>query len=208
MGLFSFVGSILGGKSSKKAATKAADAQVQAAQLGIDETRREFDQSRTDQLPWLNAGKSALGAQGDLLGLNGGTSQQASIDALLKSPLYQSLFQNGENTLLANASASGGLRGGNFQAASMNFGRDTLSQVIQSQLANLGGISSQGGATGAGLGQLGAQAAQSISGLYGQQGAANAGKYLAKGAINAQNWNNAGSYLDNVVQQFAGMGGF
>lgn len=207
MGLFSVIGGIFGGGSKKKAAQKAADAQIAFAQKGLDETARQFDQSRADQLPWLQAGQQALGAQSDLLGLGGGAEQAAAIAALKDSPLFQSLFDTGQETLLGNASATGGLRGGNTQGALADFGRDTLSQVIQSQLANLGGISAQGGATGANLGALGANAAGNMADLFNQQGAAKAGMHITKGAINAQNWGNFGSFFDDALAAAVGGGG-
>lgn len=207
MGLFSFVGGLLGGSSKKKAAGKAAAAQIEFAQKGLDETKRQFDISRADQLPWLETGKEALGEQADLLGLNGIDTQEASIASLKDSPLFKALFGAGEEAIMANASATGGLRGGNVQRSLADFGSDTLSQVIERQLANLGGISSQGGATGAGLGALGADAASAMAKLFGQQGSAKAGKYLAKGAINAQNWSNAGSFIDDAITSFLPGGG-
>lgn len=209
MGLFSFVGSLLGGGSKKKAAQKAADAQILFAQKGLDETKRQFDVSRADQLPWLEAGQDALGAQTDLLGLGGAGEQAAAIAALKESPLFQSLFATGNEAIMGNAAATGNLRGGNTINDLASFGRDTISQVIQNQLANLGGISAQGGATGAGLGALGANAASSMAGLFNQQGAAKAGMHLAKGGINAQNWANAGSFIEDAASSFfPGLGSF
>ena len=198
MGLFSFVGGLFGGGKKKKAAQKAADAQIAFAQKGLDETKRQFDISRADQLPWLETGQEALAAQSDLLGLSGMDEQAAAIAALKESPLFQSLFATGNEAILGNASATGNLRGGNTIDNLARFGRDTLSQVIQNQLANLGGISAQGGATGANLGALGANAAANMANLFNQQGAAKAGMHLAKGGINAQNWANAGSFLDDI----------
>lgn len=69
MGLFSSIASIFSGSGNKKAAQQAAAAQVASAQLGVDETRRQFDTSRADNMPFLTAGTRALGAQMDLLGL-------------------------------------------------------------------------------------------------------------------------------------------
>lgn len=189
MGLFSFVGktigSVLGGitgtNAQAKGAAKAADAQVQAAQLGIDESKRQFDLSRADQLPFLQTGQEALSGQADLLGLNGMEKQASSIAALRDSPLFEALFRTGQDTILNNASATGGLRGGNLQSGLANFGSDTLAKVIQSQLQDLGGISSQGGVTAGNLGALGANNSNTIANLLGQQGAARAGNFLAQG---------------------------
>lgn len=180
MGLFSFITDIFDGGKKAKAAKQAADAQVAAAQHGIDAITAQNTLTDQNLAPYLEGGTKALGAQSDLLGLNGGDSQDASIKALQDSPLYKSLFQTGQNTVLANASATGGLRGGNVQNSLARFGSDTLASVIQNQLQNLGGISSQGAQVGLGEGQLGASAATNIASLFGNQGNAQAAGILGK----------------------------
>jgi len=209
LGLFSFigktVGSVLGDltgtNAQAKAAGKAADAQVKLGYAGIDEQRRQFDATQANLQPFVDTGKLALGGQQDLLGLSGGGEQQAAIDALQSSPLFQSLFRQGQDTILNNASATGGLRGGNLQGSLANFGRDTLAQVIQTQLANLGGLSSQGGATGGTLGGLGSNNANSIATLLQGIGADKAGGILAKGNAQA----NGISSGINLAKQLAGL---
>lgn len=190
MGLFSsigkaigsVVGGITGATSASKSAKKAADLQYQAAQQGIDEQRRQFDLSRADSMPWLEAGTGALGGIQDLLGLSGGPQQAAAISALRDSPLFNSLYNAGEEAILANASATGGLRGGNIQRSLADFGSDTLSNVIRQQLADLGGLSGVGVGTAQNLGALGSNASANIAGLLQQGGAAQAGGILAQGA--------------------------
>lgn len=128
-------------------------------------------------------------------------AQQAAITGLQNSPLYESLFRNGENTILANGSATGGLRGGNMQHSLANFGADTLSTVIQNQLANLGGLSGQGANTGGALGSLGQSNANAQSQLYGANGAAAAGGIL--GSAGAM-----GGGISNAFAQIgSGLGG-
>ncbi|MBB4857012.1 hypothetical protein HNO88_000309 [Novosphingobium chloroacetimidivorans] len=199
----------MAGSAQKSAAKKAAAAQTAADQAAIAQQQQQYQQTRTDLAPWMQAGQSALGGQGDLLGLNGAGPQQSSIDALKASPLYASLFGNGQEALLANASATGGLRGGNLQGASMNFGRDTLSAVIQNQLANLGGVSQQGQNAAAQVGNFGANAANNISGALQSTGQAQAGAALATGAANAGMITGAASAIGSLagntnVQQWAG----
>lgn len=178
----SVAGGAMAASAQKKAAKRAAAAQVASDQMAIDEQRRQFDATRADLLPWQTAGKAALSNQGDLLGLNGAGVQQSSIDQLKNSPLYQSLFGNGQETILANAAATGGLRGGNTQSALANFGRDTLAGVIQQQVANLGAVSEQGQGAATQTGVFGANATNAISNLLQSQGQARAGAYLASGA--------------------------
>lgn len=196
LGLFSTIGSIFGGGAQKRAAERAGKYQIQAAQMGIDELRRQYDQSRADFKPYQDAGVGAINGINGLLGLGGADQQAAAIEALRASPFYRSLFSAGNEAILQNAAATGGIRGGNTQGALADFGRDTLAQTIQQQIGNLSGVASLGaGATGNVAG-LGANMAQGVAGLFGQQGAARAGTALTKGAINAGMWNNVGNFLD------------
>lgn len=209
MGLFSFVGSLLGAGSSKKAAKKAAKDQNAALDRAIAETRRQFDITNANFQPYRDIGGKGLAGLGDLTGVNGAPQQQTAIDALKASPFYQSLFRNGEEALLQNASATGGIRGGNTERGLADFGADTLMQTIQQQLANLGGLAGIGmGATNA-TANFGQNASNNIAGFNVDQGKNLASKDLAVGGINSQMWNNAGSFVDQAIQAAisAGAGG-
>ena len=208
MGLFSLIGGIFGGNSQKKGAAYATKEMVAAADRGIAETRRQYDVTRADYQPYLTAGTQALSGMSGLLGLGGGEQQAMAIDALKTSPLYQSLYRNGEEALLQNAAATGGIRGGNTARGLADFGADTLASTIQQQLANLGGVAGMGmGATNSVSG-FGAQASGNVVNLLGQQGAARAGNHLIRGGVNAQNWKNGGNFLDEIVKSLAMGGGF
>lgn len=106
-----------------------------------------------------------------------GTGQQSAIDALKQSPMYQSLYHNGEQSVLANAAATGGLRGGNADRSLYNLGTDTLAQTIQQQFNNLGQLSGLGENAAAGVGNGLNAAAQAQAG--GILGSANANNGLA-----------------------------
>jgi hypothetical protein len=95
-------------------------------------------------------------------GAGGAGGQQSAIDALKQSPFYQSLYHNGEQAILANGAATGGLRGGNTQRSLYNLGTDTLASAFQQQFNNLGTLSGLGenAAAGVGKGQLLAGQAQ------------------------------------------------
>lgn len=208
MGLFSLIGGIIGGGSQKKASRKAEQAQIDYGNKAIGEITSRADQAIQGYAPWLETGSAALGGQADLLGLNGGDEQGGAIAALQNSPLFKMLFDQGEEAILQNASATGGLRGGNTQRSLADFGADTLSKVIQQQLDRLGGLSGQGlQAAGGGAG-VNMAAGGSIADIFGQQGAARAGGLLTRGGINAANWNNAGSYIDDAMKKITGFGGF
>jgi hypothetical protein len=206
LGLFSFVGSLLGGSAQKKAVKKATQQQVDALNRAIDTQNAQFQQTRTDFAPYRDAGTAALGGYGDLLGTNGADHQQSAIDALKASPFYQSLFKNGMEANLQNASATGGVRGGNEVRSLADFGADTLAQTIQQQLANYGGLISTGAGATNSTANFGQQTANNVSGFQNNQGQARASGSLAIGGINNQMWNNAGSFLDQAVQAAIGGG--
>lgn len=141
-------------------------------------------------------------------GVSAGQAQQSAIDALQQSPLYQSLYRNGRDTLLNNAAATGGLRGGNTEHSLANFGADTLASVIQQQLSNLGGISGNGMSSAGGLGQLNGQSANAISNLYGAQGSAQAGGILGQAGIMNNAFNGIGKSLGSLFGSSSGGGGY
>ena len=173
--------SVVGGYVASRSAGKAADAQVQSSEASIAEQRRQFDAVQKLLEPYISSGTGALDQQEALLGLSGPEEQAQAISALEGSPQYQTLIQQGEEALLQNASATGGLRGGNLQGALAQYRPQVLSQLIESQFGKLGQISQQGQASAAGQAAAGQQTANSISNLLGQQGQARAGASLAQG---------------------------
>lgn len=168
--------SLLGGIAGGKGASKAAKIQAAAYQQGINEQQREFGITQQNFAPYLAAGNSGLNAYLNLLGLGqqGAAGQQSAIDGLKASPLFTSQYNTGADTILQNAAATGGLRGGNTQNSLADFGSSLLSSVIQNQLSNYGSLINTGQATAAGEASAGQNYANAVSSLYGQQGNANA----------------------------------
>lgn len=191
------LGGILGSNNEREAAKDASSAQVAATKMGIEETRRQFDKIQELLAPYNTAGTSAIGAQQDLLGLKGGASQSAAINALQSSPMFQSLVKSGETSILQNASASGGLRGGNVQSTLAQFRPQMLDQLIQRQFSNLGSLTGIGQASAAGTAAAAQNTGAQVSSLLQDQGAARAGYSLARG----QSRNN----LMNTILQGAGL---
>lgn len=144
MGLFSSIANVFEASGNKKAAKDAAAWQQAGDQEYIDKISGV--QSANDAMfaPYVTSGQNAVTGEDNLVGTNGNDAQASAIAQLQASPLYQSLFRTGQNAVLANGAATGGLRGGNIQSSLANFGQSTLASVIQQQLANLGGLSSQG----------------------------------------------------------------
>lgn len=224
---------VVGGVVQSKAAKSAASAQTQAAEAGIEgqleatrlsveEQRRQFDAAKELLAPYVQAGEGALAglapyaevgpqalsSQMALAGLSGPEEQRRAIQAIEQGPEFQALTRAGEEAILQQASATGGLRGGNTQAALAQFRPQVLSSLINQQYSRLGGFTNlglsttqdvfaRGQAAAAGQAAAGQQFGREISGLYGTQaanignltgqiGAAQAGSALAQG----QAWGN------------------
>lgn len=204
VGTAAVAGSIYSASEQASAASDAADAQSAASAAGIAEQRRQFDAVQKLLSPYANAGVGALTAQNDLLGLNGNNAQSAAISALKSSPQFTALLSQGENSILQNASATGGLRGGNTQAALAQYSPQLLAQVINDQYSKLGGLTSIGQNAAAGVGNAGMQTGNQVSALLQQQGAAQAGNALAQGRANAGIANG----ITSGIGAYAGLGGF
>ena len=114
------------------------------------------------------------------------------------------MTEQGENAILANASATGGLRGGNVQSSIAQFRPQLLSSMIDTQYNRLGGIANAGQASASGQAQMGQQSSANISGLLGDQGAAQAGNALAQGQAQTDMYGNLVSGIGNIDGQLTG----
>jgi len=208
IGLFSLIGSIIGSGSEKKGIRAGTAAEVNAFNQGISTLNNQWNTTNSEFAPYRDLGASAVGSLGDLMGLNGNDKLQAAITGLQSGPLYQSLYKNGLEANLQNASATGGIRGGNEVRSLADFGANTLASVIQNQLAQYMAAAGLGeGAVNQSAG-YGAQNAGNVAGLLGDIGQAKAGQHFAIGGINAGNWNNIGGFLDGAAKSATSGGGF
>lgn len=177
--------------TGKTAAKEASKAQQQGTEAGMAEQRRQFDALQALMKPYVQSGTGALQGQNDLLGLNGFNKQQGAIGNIENSPFFKSQYQQAENALLQNASATGGLRGGNIQEALADNRSNLLFGNVQQQLQNLSGVASNGQSAAAGLGGQGLQFGNNIAQGYQDIGQAQGGYALAKGQIYTGLYNNA-----------------
>lgn len=198
------VSSVISSNAQSGAADTAANAQLASTQAGIAQQDKQFEAVQKLLAPYVQAGTGALTGQQNLLGLNGNGAQQSAITALQQSPQFTSLLQAGNNNILQNASATGGLRGGNTQAALAQFSPQLLNQIIDQQYSRLGGLTSIGQNAAAGVGNAGMQTGNAVTNLLQQQGAAQAGNALAQGRAQAGLANG----ISSAVGSFAGLGGF
>lgn len=210
-----FIGDVFGGitgaKQAGKAAERAGEVQAGAAREAIEEQRRQFDKLVEIMAPFVAVGAPAVEAmrpfeeaglrafqqQQALSGLLGEQAQRDAIATLERSPEFQALTRQGEVALLQRASATGGLRGGNIQAALAQFRPRMLQEQIETQLGRLGGFAGTGlgvsgtllktgQASAAGQAAAGMESAGQIGDLLGQAGAARAGGILGRGGVARQ----------------------
>ena len=231
-GVGNIVGSFTGATQAGKGAQKAAEAQQASAQAGIDEQRRQFDEMMKVLAPYVGAGTGAiqgmqpyaqagapaLAAQQALAGLAGPEAQQAAIAQIASSPEMQAMVKQGEEAMLQRAAATGGLRGGNVQAALAQFRPQMLSELINQQYGRLGGLTALGQqstqnlaqlgqASAAGQGAGGLQTAANIASLLGQQGAAEAGGIMGKYGVTHQAFGDLVSLLGAMSGKSGDKGG-
>lgn len=177
---------VIGGVVSVISGNKAADATTEAAEMGTAEQRAAREQLQKLLEPYRAAGIPALQEQMNILGLGAPGGQAAAIAQQENNPLFQEIAAQGEDAILQNASATGGLRGGNVQGALAQFRPQMLNQFIEQQYSRLGGIANQGQNSAAGVGAAGMTSANNIAELLGKAGEAKAGAALGTGsAINS-----------------------
>lgn len=133
----------LGSLASGAASLYGAQQGVNAAQDATAELRRQFDIGQANARPWLEAGKSALGAQQELMGL-GGQSPEQQLAALTNSPGYKFRFDQGQQARERSAAARGMLNSGNVLAGLTEYGQNFASNEYGNRLNQLAGLSGTG----------------------------------------------------------------
>lgn len=175
------------------------------AAAGADPYQHYLNYGRSEGRSFTGT-QGSLEAQQNLLGLNGAGAQGAAISAIESSPYFSGLVKQGESAILQNASATGGLRGGNTQGALAQFRPNMLAAMINDQYTKLGGITSLGQNAAAGVGNAGQNMANANSQLLGQVGAARAGGILGQASGQVQGINGIssafGTGLSGLSQYF------
>ena len=195
VGVGSAVAGVAGANAQAGAAQAGAQQQTQMAVYSAINQQANLNNVLALLRPFVDTGTRAFGQQGDLIGINGNAPQQAMIDNIRNSPLFQAQVQRGEQSILQNASATGGLRGGNTQAALAQFSPAMLSAEINNRFQQLGGLANIGQNAAVGVGNAGQAATNAISSQLAQIGAAQAGSSIAQGRATAQGYNAISSGL-------------
>ena len=197
--------SLVGGALGADAASDAAEMQQQSANAAIEEVRRQYDQNRADQMPWLQAGQASLA---DLMSQMGSLTTPYTQADFQNDPGYQFELAEGQRALDAAARARGlygssgalrellrysqGLASTRYQDA---WNRDLTNR--QNTFNMLSGVSGTGQVTAGNLGAMGQSTANTVGDLLTQTGNAQAAGRV--GSANA--WTQAGSNALNAWQQ-------
>lgn len=171
----------MGGGGKGGGSGKALAAQVNAINQAIATQKEQFNFVKDLMAPYTEGGEQAFGSSLDLLGLGEG-SQQEAIDALTNQDYFKGLVNQGEQALLQNASATGGLRGGNTQAALAQFRPSMIANLVQQQLSNLGGITATGMQAGGTVAGASQNYGNNVGNMQMQIGSAIANQALMKGS--------------------------
>jgi hypothetical protein len=200
-------GGLLQRNTQRQAAAQASDAQIQMSEAGMNELRTQFANLQELLKPYVEVGPEALQGQRAIVGLGGPAEEAAQIARIEQSPLFQAQVRQGEEALLQGASATGGLRGGNIQAALAQFRPGMLQSQIDLQYERLGGLTTLGQKSAAAQAGAGMGLAESLSGLYGDIGASRAGRAMAEqraqGQFQGGLINLAGQALPSIGKMFS-----
>ena len=177
-------------------ANKAASAQKDASKKSIAEQKRQFDLSRADQMPWLQAGSSALG---QMQALNKGDFSQ-----FYQSPDYQFALDQGMKGLDRSAAARGRLYSGGYGQDLTNYAQGMATQNYGNYYNRLAGLSGTGQTTATNLGSLGQNYANAYSNQQANIGNARASAY--QGYANALNgtYDSKGNRSGGLFNQIGG----
>lgn len=223
-----------GGAMARNSAVREFKNSPEFAALGAQaraEALRRFKESDRYKAAGADRGKMLADFKGSERFKNLGAGAQArALEALRKDPRFsnakrqanaiskiengsefKTLTQAGENAILTNASATGGLRGGNTQRALAEFRPQILDALINKQIGNLGGLAASGQNAAFGLGEAAQNTGNQVSGLFGDRGAAQAGAAVALGQAGVNLWGGLAGTIGNLmgrIQQPKGAGPF
>lgn len=186
------VGAIGGGLIANKGAKDASKAQQKGATAANAEQARQYDLNRSDQMPWLNAGKDALS---QMQQLNSG--DYSSFNA---SPDYQWTLSEGMKGLDRSAASRGRLYSGGYGEDLTRYAQGAASTQYNNYYNKLQSMAGQGQTQASQLGALGANYANA----YGNN-VQNAADARASGYANSANaWGSALNSVGGIASNYFG----
>lgn len=120
----------------------------------------EAEQARYEELktllnPFIEAGTKAQYQQDALSGALGEEAKAKAYADIEQGSAFKTTVQQGENAILQNASATGGLRGGNTQGALAQFRPQILNELVNQRFSQLQGTINTGLSAAGGLASSG-----------------------------------------------------
>jgi hypothetical protein len=210
---------LVSGYMGSQAAGKAANTQAAASDRAAQLSNEQFQQTRQDQMPWLQAGARALNK------LEGAVDYTPfSYNAMTADPGYAFRLSEGQKALDRTAAARGGLISGSALKAAERYGQDMGSQEYTNafnryqqeraaKLQPLQSLAGVGQSTAANLGSAGAANANAMGNyLTGGAAAQAAGTVGQANAINQGlstylNYSQGNSLLNALNRTRSGGGG-
>ena len=208
---------VVGGAIAGRGASRAASTQAASADRAAALQDEQYQQTREDQLPFLEGGRNALARQQQLLGLGadqgtgdfGRLSRDFGMGDFQADPGYAFRLAEGQKALERNSAARGGLISGSALRAATRFGQDMGSQEYQNafnrfqtnranQLNPLQSIAGQGQSVANALGAAGQTNANNIGNLN-MMSAANQGN---AGMLGANSRTSAYTGIGNQLGRF------
>lgn len=125
------IGSITGSNKQAKAATQAANTQLEATREATKVQKDMYDQTRMDLMPYADAGRSSLSQLMGQMGPNGYFNQTYDGQDIYSDPSYQFRLNEGLDAVQSGAAAQGGLLSGATLKALQGYGQDMASQEYQ-----------------------------------------------------------------------------
>lgn len=187
-------------------ANKAAGAQSDAAKYAADLQNLQYQQTRADLMPWLQAGGEALNK---LIPMTDYT--KFGMEQFQQDPGYQFRLDEGLKALDRQAAARGGLISGGALKAAQRYGQDMASQEYQNAfnryqtersaaLNPLQSLAGVGQTTATTLGTAGQTAAANVGNLTTDAANARASGYMGVAGAIGGGLNQYANYQQNQIQ--------
>jgi len=199
---------VVGGVVASNSASKAADAQRDAASLASQTELEQYRQNREDMQPWREAGAGALGQLTAGTAAGGDFNRDFTLADFTKDPGYDFRQQQGQRGVEASAAARGGLlsgaalkgltrynqdyASGEFQNAYNRFNNDRTQRF--NRLASIAGV---GQTATRDVAQMGSQTASNVANNITGAGNAQASSYVGQGNAIAGAANTLGNFAMN-----------
>jgi hypothetical protein len=190
------VASAVGGVAKGIGASKAANAQSRAADAAVAEQQRQYDLTRADQKPWMDAGGKAITTLGQMVQPGGELYRNFEASDFKVDPGYNFILQQGQQALDRRRAAGGSFQSGsaikeavdyNQGMADQQYGKayDRFNNNRAIRYNQLAGVSGAGQIATNNLAAVGANKSNNVSDALIYQGNARASGYM--GIANAFN---------------------